>query len=94
MVKNFSGRRIRCRSVTGEKRGVSKMKRFISMLFVAMLGLFSGSVFAVPVDLTSLTASVDFSTTITAILLVAAALAGVYIAWKAAKMVLGALKGG
>ena len=54
----------------------------------------AGSAMAVPVDLTSLTASVDFSTATAAILLVFAALAGVYIAWKAGKMVLTALKGG
>lgn len=70
------------------------MKSFISMLLFALLSVFGVSAFAVPVDLTSLTAAVDFSTTTTAILLVAAALAGVYIAWKAAKMVLAAVRGG
>ena len=52
------------------------------------------SAFAAPVDLTSLTTAVDFSTTTTAVLGVAAALIGVYIAWKAAKMVLSAVRGG
>jgi hypothetical protein len=54
----------------------------------------AGSAAAAPVDLTSLTAAVDFSTTTTAVLAVAAALIGVYIAWKAAKLVLGAVRGG
>lgn len=59
------------------------------------LGLVSaaGTVAAVPVDLTTLTTAVDFSTTTTAILGVAAALIVVYIVWKAAKMVIGALRG-
>lgn len=70
------------------------MKKFLSMLLMSMLSLFGVSAFAVPVDLTSLTAAVDFSTATAAILLVFAALAGVYIAWKAGKMVLHALKGG
>ena len=70
------------------------MKKFFSLLLMASLSLFGISAFALPVDLTSLTASVDFSTTTAAILLVFAALAGVYIAWKAGKMVLTALKGG
>ena len=49
---------------------------------------------AAPVDLTSLTTAVDFSTTVTGVLGVAAALIVVYIAWKAAKMILGAVRGG
>ena len=52
------------------------------------------SAFAVPVDLTSLTTAVDFSTTTAGVLGVAAALIVVYIAWKAAKMILGAVRGG
>jgi len=70
------------------------MKAYISMLLLVLLSLFGFSAHAVPVDLTSLTSAVDFSTVISAILLVAAALAGVYIAWKGAFMVLRALKGG
>jgi divalent metal cation (Fe/Co/Zn/Cd) transporter len=44
------------------------------------------------VDLTTLTGAVDFSTVIPAILAVAALLVGVYVAWKAAKMVVSAVK--
>lgn len=54
----------------------------------------SGFAFAVPVDLTTLTTAVDFSTATTAVLGVAAALIVVFIAWKAAKLVIGAVKGG
>lgn len=50
--------------------------------------------FAAGPDLTTLTAAVDFGTVTTAMLGVAAALIVVYIAWKGAKMVLGAVKGG
>lgn len=49
---------------------------------------------AAPPDLTSLTAAVDFSTVTTAVLAVAAALIVVYIAWKGAKMVISAVRGG
>lgn len=44
-------------------------------------------------DLSTLTAAVDFGTVTTALLGVAAAIIVVYIAWKGAKMVLGAVKG-
>lgn len=65
---------------------------------IAAAGLVSGLV-ALPVlaagpDLSTLTAAVDFGTVTTAILGVAAALIVVYIAWKGAKLVLGAVKGG
>ena len=54
----------------------------------------SVSAFAAPVDLTTLMTAVDFSTATTAVLGVAAALITVFIAWKAAKLVIGAVKGG
>lgn len=57
-------------------------------------GFFAAAASAAPVDFTSLTSSVDFSSVITAILLVAAALMGVYIAWKGAKMIISAVRGG
>lgn len=55
--------------------------------------LVAGSASAAPVDLTTLTAAVDFSTATTAILATAAIMVGVYVAWKAAKMVIAAVKG-
>lgn len=72
------------------------MKKFLLVLIAAAMSLFGASAFAVvaPVDLTAVTAAVDFSTVISGVLLVAAALAGVYIAWKGAKMILTAIRGG
>lgn len=52
----------------------------------------AGEASAAPVDVTSLTTAVDFSTVIVAILAVAAIMVGVYVAWKAAKMVVQAVK--
>lgn len=61
---------------------------------VAVAGAGAASVAsAAAVDLTTLTTAIDFSTTTTAVLGVAAALIVVYIAWKAAKMVISALRG-
>lgn len=51
------------------------------------------SSYAAGPDLSTLTAAVDFGTVTTALLGVAAAIIVVYIAWKGAKMVLGAVKG-
>ncbi|MEC5159120.1 major capsid protein [Janthinobacterium sp. CG_S6] len=47
-----------------------------------------------PPDLSSLTSAIDLSTVITAVLAVAAIIAGVYAAIKGAKTVLGLVKGG
>ncbi len=71
---------------------VKKMKHLV-VVSAAALGL-SAPAYAVPPDLTSLTTAVDFSTATDAILAVAAALIVVYIAMKAAKMVLGMVRGG
>lgn len=49
---------------------------------------------AVGPDLSTVTAAVDFGTVTTAVLGVAAALIVVYIAWKGAKMVISAVRGG
>jgi len=56
--------------------------------------LVSFGAFAAGPDMSTLTSAVDFGTVTTAILGVAAALIVVYIAWKGAKLVLGAVKGG
>lgn len=48
----------------------------------------------VPPDFSTLTAAVDLSTVIVAILAIAAILAGVYVAIKGAKTVIGMIKGG
>ena len=68
--------------------------RFFAVALTAVVGLFAGNANAAAVDLSTLTAAVDFSTATTAVLGVAAALITVYIAWKAAKLVLNAVKGG
>lgn len=73
---------------------LSKTKFYFYALFAMAFSLFGVSAHAAPVDLTALTAAVDFSTTTTAVLGVAAALIVVYIAWKAAKMVISAVRGG
>ena len=72
----------------------SKIKSSAVVILALGLSLIGSSAFAAPVDLTALTTAVDFSTTTTAILSVAAALIVVYIAWKAAKMVISAVRGG
>lgn len=71
-------------------RGETKMLKKIGSAVVAVAPL---SAFATGPDLTSLTTAVDFGTVTTALLGVAAAIIGVYIAWKGAKMVLHAVKG-
>lgn len=67
-------------------------KQIIAVLFLCFSFLFSSFASAAAVDLSTLTASVDFTTTTAAILLVSAALMVVYIAWKAAKMVIMAVR--
>ncbi|MFN7505488.1 MAG: hypothetical protein ACK5Q1_08000 [Limnobacter sp.] len=47
---------------------------------------------AAPPDLTSITTAVDFSTVTAAILGVGAACIGMYLAWRGAKFVIGAVK--
>lgn len=62
---------------------------------VSGAALASASAFAVttPPDLTSLTSSVDLSTTLTAVLAIAATLATLYVGIRAAKTVLGMIRG-
>lgn len=70
------------------------LKKTVLGAVALVTGFFASVASAAPVDYTSLTSSVDFSTTIAAILLVSAALMGIYIAWKGAKMIIHAVKGG
>lgn len=70
------------------------IKTFVLGLLAIAFSLFGITAHAAPPDLTTLTAAVDFSTVTTAILGVAAALIVVYIAWKGAKMVIAAVRGG
>jgi hypothetical protein len=75
-----------------QSRGISKAKIAGALAGVGLTG-FSALASAAPVVLTTLTDSVDFTTVIAAILAVAAIMVGVYVAWKAAKMVIAAVKG-
>jgi len=59
-------------------------------LFLMLLGLDANA--AGGPDFSTLTSAVDFSTATAAILSVAALLAVVYVTWRGAKMVLGAIK--
>lgn len=74
------------------------MKKFQKLIHKFGLGLasllFAGSAMALPPDFTTLTSSVDYSTAIAAILLVFAALAGVYIVMSGGSMILNKLRGG
>jgi len=63
---------------------------FVVLLFTAV---FSASASAAGVDFSSLTTAVDFSTAITAIVAIGAALAGAYVAFKGVKIVVTALRG-
>lgn len=75
--------------------GMFRNLKKVAVVGIAVLtGFFAAAASAVPVDLTSLTTAVDFSSTTTAVLGVAAALIVVYIAWKAAKLVIAAVRGG
>ena len=69
------------------------MNNFLKKVAALSLVSIAPAAFAVPVDLTTLMTAVDFSTATTAILAVCAAMIVVYIAFKAAKMVIGAVKG-
>ena len=69
------------------------IKRVLTAGFTAVAGFIGANVQAAPVDVTALTTAVDFSTVIAAILAVAAIMVGVYVAWKAAKMVIAAVRG-
>ena len=62
---------------------------------LAVIALATGSTLSMAAgpDMTALTSAVDFGTTTTAILAIAALLAGVYVAIRAAKTVLGMIRG-
>lgn len=62
--------------------------------FAAPLVLTGAGSALATVDYSTLTTAVDFTTATEAILTVAAALVLVYIAWKGAKMILSAVRGG
>lgn len=63
------------------------------LALVAAFSVASVSAFAAGPDLSTITAAVDFGTVTTALLGVGASIIVVYIAWKGAKMIIGAVKG-
>ena len=67
------------------------MNYIISLVLSLIAAFFVTSALAAPPDFTSLTAAVDFSTAIAAVLLVFAGIAGVAIMWKGGKLILRAL---
>jgi hypothetical protein len=73
---------------------MKKLQALFLYCLASLFAFFGAPVFAAGPDLTTLTTAVDFSTVTTAVLAVAAALIVVYIAWKGAKMVLAAVRGG
>jgi hypothetical protein len=71
-----------------------KMKTTFKKIAAASVALASVPAFAVGPDMTPLTSALDFGTTITAVMAVAAAITGVYIVIRAAKIVMGMVRGG
>lgn len=78
------------------KEGIMLMKFRSSLVSILALAfsLFGLPAHAVGPDMTTVTSAVDFGTVTTAVLGVAASLIVVYIAWKGAKMVIAAVRGG
>lgn len=72
----------------------AKTKKYLIGLLLAGLSMMGFSAHAAGPDLSTVTTAVDFGTVTTAVLGVAAALIVVYIAWKGAKMVIAAVRGG
>jgi len=73
--------------------GVKKMLKTLMLSILSFLAIPAFAATGGP-DLSSLTAAIDFGPVTAAVLGVAAALIYVYIAWKGARLVLNAVKGG
>lgn len=70
------------------------MKKYLIGLLASFLSLFGVSAFAVPpTTIAELTTAISFADIGLGILAVAALMAAVYVTWKGAKMVLGAVRG-
>lgn len=70
------------------------LRKFVMMFLSLVACLFGVSAFAAGPDMSSLTTAIDFGTVTVAVLAAASALAVVYVAWKGASMVLGAIRRG
>lgn len=68
-------------------------QKLFKHLAVISLAVGSGVAMAEGPDLTPLTSSVDYGTTLVAVLAIAALLAGVYVAIRASKIVLSMIRG-
>jgi hypothetical protein len=66
------------------------LKKYLLGILAAFFGLMGSAQAA---GLSDLTASVDFSEVSTAVLAVGAALAGIYVLWKGASLILRAIRG-
>jgi len=78
------------------KNLVTRLLTGLAMMFLGVatgIAQAAGTTTATAPDLSGLTNMVDFSTVITAVLAIAALLAGVYVAIKGAKTVLHMIKG-
>ncbi|MDN2672864.1 hypothetical protein OX459_15785 [Janthinobacterium sp. SUN026] len=71
-----------------------KIKRSVVVASLVVAGMTSAvAAVAAPTDYTALTGAVDMSSVITAILAIAATLAGLFVAMRGAKTVLGMIRG-
>ncbi len=74
---------------------MKSFKKIFFLSFALLFGVFlSPASFAVAPDFSTLTDAVDYSTAITAILTVFAALAGVYIVMAGGSLILSKIRGG
>jgi hypothetical protein len=70
------------------------MKNMFLFLLAVLLAMFGVNAFAAAPDFSSLTSAVDYSTAISAILLVAAGIAGVAIVVYGIKLIIPMIRGG
>jgi len=72
---------------------MKQLKVYVLSFFALFLSIFGLDAFAVPPDFTDLTEAVDFSTAVTAIMTVFAAVAVMYIVMRGGRMILSAIGG-
>jgi hypothetical protein len=72
------------------------MKKFLNYVFAGVSSLFGLLALSAPASaagLSDLTSGIDFSEVSTAVIAVGVALAGVYVLWKGASLILRAIRG-
>ena len=72
---------------------LKKYQQFSVVAFLATLVGFAAPAMATGTDFSSITSAIDWSSVVTGIIAVAAAVVVLYIAWKGAKMLAHAVKG-